>query len=146
MFIPVWMRASGEMNYDLPKSCCVRTKGDIVHDCPWENFFKNEDGRSLKMVDAEIYRTGCLTVLDNIYHEEVGRRGGYKLSSHFCFRLFLFYSQSSCWSALPWPCWRLQWWPWLLGTWLCSREGRRSTDMLGRMVIMIRSSSTHQHI
>jgi len=73
-----WSKASGSLSDDLRMSCCVRTNGKIGHNCPYKDFFKADQARSFvggdlgkNDIDAEIYRTGCLTVLDSIYHEEV---------------------------------------------------------------------------
>jgi len=56
---------------DLRRSCCIypdaesQAGGKI---CPWKNFFEIE---KTKNIDAQIYRTGCLVILDIIYGREV---------------------------------------------------------------------------
>jgi len=72
-----WRNARGELSMDLPKSCCVRTDGKPSHNCPYEGFFQDTNSRLLQSgqvkdnIKAEIYRTGCLTVLNSIYTDEV---------------------------------------------------------------------------
>lgn len=72
-----WRSASGNLTHSLPRSCCVKIAGKISHNCHWEDFFKDDEGRSFNAakgkdtIDAAIYRTGCLTILDSIYHSEI---------------------------------------------------------------------------
>lgn len=72
-----WRKAAGNLSLDLRESCCVKVNGKSSHRCEWRNFFKDTQSRLLNSnsvkddIDAEIYRTGCLTVLDSIYQDEV---------------------------------------------------------------------------
>jgi len=72
-----WRNAAGNLSLDLPVSCCVKTDGKASHNCPWKGFFQDSMSRLLNSgqekdnIKAEIYRTGCLTVLNSIYTDEV---------------------------------------------------------------------------
>jgi len=72
-----WRTAAGNLSLNLRESCCVKVNGKSSHKCYWKNFFEDSrsrllDSRSQKDdIGAEIYRTGCLTVLDSIYRDEV---------------------------------------------------------------------------
>jgi len=67
----------GNTTSDLRKSCCVKVRGDVSHRCKWENFFQDVGSRllhssdSYNNIEAAVYRTGCLTVLDSIYQDEI---------------------------------------------------------------------------
>merc|ERR1712142_972962 len=71
-----WQTANGSRSLDLRKSCCVKVRGEAHDRCPWKNFFQVKS-RTLHSdnfkddIHAEIYRTGCLTVLDSIYQDEI---------------------------------------------------------------------------
>ena len=77
LFFSDWRKAAGNLSLDLRESCCVKVNGKSSHKCDWRNFFKDTESRLLNSnsrkddIDAEIYRTGCLTVLDSIYQDEV---------------------------------------------------------------------------
>jgi len=62
---------------DLRQSCCVRVQGEVSHNCEWKNFFQDVGTRGLHVsdpnnkIDSALYRTGCLTVLNSIYRDEI---------------------------------------------------------------------------
>jgi len=72
-----WSTPAGNSSVDLRQSCCVKVQGQVSYKCEWQNFFKDVESRLLAArpqndkIEAAFYRTGCLTVLDSIYQEEI---------------------------------------------------------------------------